>query len=122
MSSSKPLAGLRVLIVEDEYLIAYQLAGAMEELGAEVADMAGSLQDAMEAADRPIDGALVDVHLNGEMSFPLIDKLNDSGVPFILMTGYDPSALPAPLISHPRVTKPFEPSQLQKIVRATFVR
>lgn len=122
MTGAKPLAGLRVLIVEDEFLVAYELETEMEELGAEVVKVAGLLSEALEAADGDIHGALVDIHLRDEDSYPLIDKLSAAGIPLILTTGYDLRTLPEPLRACPRVAKPFAPAQLQQMAQAVFRR
>lgn len=94
----------------------------MEDLGAEITAIAGQLAEAMEAADRPIDGALVDVQLGREQSLPLIEKLSEAGIPFILMTGYDPSVLPATLAAYPRLAKPSPSALLEKMARDIFAR
>lgn len=122
MASGKPLSSKRLLIVEDEYLVAMELAMAVEELGGEVAALAGRLSDAMEAAGQQIDGALVDVQLGSEKSFPLVEKLAAAQIPLILMTGYDPSVLPEDIRRHPRLAKPFVPAELERMARQVFLR
>ena len=122
MAHDKPLSAKRLLIVEDEFLLAMELADAVEEMGAEIAALTGRLSEAMEAADALIDGALIDVQLGNEKSFPLVEKLNAAGIPLILMTGYDVNVLPEAMRQHPRLTKPFSPAQLEKISREVFLR
>ncbi|KHK89024.1 response regulator [Novosphingobium malaysiense] len=110
-----PLAKKRLLIVEDEYLVAMDLAEAIEALGAVVACIAGDLKTAMAVAETDIDGALVDVQLGADKSFPLIDKLSAAGIPIILMTGYDFGVLPDRLRIHPRIAKPFSEAELRQV-------
>lgn len=117
-----PLSKKRLLIVEDEYLVAMDLAEAVEQLGAEVTEIAGSLQQAMAAAVDDIDGALIDVQLGKEKSFPVVEKLSAAGIPFILMTGYDVSILPEDMRDHPRIAKPFSEPELRKVTREVLLQ
>jgi DNA-binding response OmpR family regulator len=70
--------GKRVLIVEDEYMIARDLALALEDAGAEVVGPAGTIQDALELIEDNdgIDGAVLDVNLHGERIYPVADLLS----------------------------------------------
>lgn len=84
------LAGRRVLLVEDEPLVALDMAGTLADCGCEVVGPADSLAEALrlaEAADG-LDAAVLDINLNGETSFPVADLLAAKGVPFIYATGY----------------------------------
>jgi len=95
--SQKPLAGRRVLVVEDEYFIADEIRLALIDLGAEVL---GPFADVQHAASflrsgTQIDIALLDVNVRDEMVFPLARKLRSHGVPFVFTTGYDKLSLDA---------------------------
>ena len=80
---------LRVLIVEDEMTIALLLEEMVEDLGHEVAGLAMRLPQAMELArSRPIDLAILDVNLDGHMSYPVAEVLEGRGVPYVFATGY----------------------------------
>lgn len=120
MPPSKLLSGKRLLIVEDEFFVAMELGQTMEDMGAEIVGIAGSLAEALEMADGVLDGALVDVQLRGEKSFPLVEKLLARDVPFILTTGYDEGVLPDSLRGCPRVAKPILPMQLQRLAEQVF--
>lgn len=89
-------AGLRLLLVEDEYLIALYLAELLEEQGARVLGPAGCVSDALALIDREpdIDAAILDVNLAGEAVFPVADALRARHVPFAFASGYDPSLMP----------------------------
>ena len=115
------LANKRLLLVEDEYLIATDLAWAIEQAGAEVVGPAGSVEDALalvrEAGGR-LDGAVLDVNLRGERVFPVADALAAKGVPFLFATGYDASLIPAHYAKVPRHEKPVDRARLLRQVAA----
>lgn len=105
------LKGRRVLIVEDEYLLAEDLRLTLERFGAEVVGPVPSVGEAMATvADHPeLDGAVLDMNLRGTMVFPVADLLVARGVPFFFTTGYSLSALPDRFASVQRFDKPFDP-------------
>ncbi len=90
------LAGRAVLLVEDDYFIVKQLRRCFEQAGALVLGPASNVPDALaivRSAPR-IDGAVLDVNLQGEMVFPVADALAERGVRFVFATGYDPVEIP----------------------------
>ncbi|WP_426000418.1 response regulator [Caulobacter sp. DWR1-3-2b1] len=106
----------RILVVEDEYLLAEVLTDALTELGAEVVGPVGQLAQALALIETtPIDGAVLDINLRGEMVFPLADVLTTLGVPYVFATGYERENIPAlykdiPILSKPvdvRLLKPY---------------
>ena len=115
------LARKRLLLVEDEYLVAADLAYALERAGAEVVGPAGSVADALELVrdegDR-LDGAVLDVNLGGERVFPVADALAERGVPFIFATGYDASIIPSTHADAPRHEKPVDRVRLLRELAA----
>ncbi len=83
------LIGKRVLIVEDEFLVALGLQDNLMSLGCVVVGPAGSLADAMNLAEtETVDAAILDVNLRGELVFPVADVLADRGVPMIFCSGH----------------------------------
>jgi PAS domain S-box-containing protein len=89
--ASERLAGRRVLLVEDEPLVALDLEATLRDLGCEVAGPAATLADALRvvAAEAPqLDAAVLDVNLGGQPAFPAADELVRRGVPVIFATGY----------------------------------
>ena len=116
------LRGKRVLIVEDEYLIAQDLAEALRAAGAEVAGPVGSATDAERILDggTPPDLALLNVRLRGGTVFALADKLDQAGVPFVFVSGYDSSSLPERFKDRPRVEKPVQSDVLMERIRAVL--
>jgi CheY-like chemotaxis protein len=102
------LRGRRLLVVEDEYMIAADLARALEERGANVIGPAGSIEHALQLldAEREIDGAVLDLNLRGQRAYPVADALRARAIPFVFATGYDSWAIPESYAGVPRVNKP----------------
>jgi CheY-like chemotaxis protein len=112
------LRGRRLLVVEDEYLIAADLALALDDGGAEVVGPAGSVEDALEliAAQSPLDAAVLDINLGNERAYPIADALRERGVPFIFATGYDPWIIPQAYRDVPRCNKPVDLRVLARLL------
>jgi CheY-like chemotaxis protein len=109
-SVSDGLAGLRILVVEDEMFVAMLVEDLLRDLGCDVVGPASNVADALKlAAGEQIDGAVLDVNLGGERVFAVADSLRSSAVPFVFVTGYGRSALTAAYDQHPMIQKPFEP-------------
>lgn len=106
------LTGRRVLIVEDEYFIAEELAVAVSALGATILGPTASLQQALELLEGPVDLAILDINLNGESSFGVAAVLSARGVPFLFATGYDAQTVPPAYRAVPRWEKPFDTEAL----------
>ena len=111
MSTASRLSGRRILIVEDEYFIAQEMARAFEGAGASVigpvSDVAGGLAALADAGD--VDGAVLDINLQGELAYPLADALLERALPFIFATGYDQRSIPVAYARVRRCEKPVEP-------------
>ena len=79
----------RILLVEDEPMIAFALEDMVLELGFDVVGPAHRLSEALAlAAAAEVDAAVLDVNLNEEPSFPVADLLRERGIPFLFATGY----------------------------------
>jgi CheY-like chemotaxis protein len=106
--ASHALLGRRLLVVEDEYLLADDMRLNLEDAGAVVVGPVGSLSEALSliAKEELLDGAILDVNLGGEKSFAVADHLMARGVPLIFATGYDEAALPSRYRDIPRCGKP----------------
>jgi len=124
VTNSGLLKGKRLLIVEDEFIIAQEIANFVRDRGGEVAAMTGHLDQALKAADDglhgALHGALVDVQLGEVESYPVVEKLRGAGVPVILMTGYTTTNLREDMQDCPAVTKPFPQKKLEALVREVF--
>jgi CheY-like chemotaxis protein len=110
---SQDLEALRILIVEDEYFLAADLARTLETRGAKVVGPVGSLEEAEKAVEGPgFDLAILDMNLRGDMAFPIADRLAERGIPFLITTGYNDGSLPDRFSVVPTIEKPFDSSQL----------
>jgi len=108
---------LRVLLVEDESIVAMMVADLLEELGHVVAGAASTLEDAVvKAASLEFDVALLDLNLNGRQSKPVVAILQRRELPFVFTTGYG-SAMTAELAEVPVLRKPFLIGDLQDVLQ-----
>lgn len=113
------LAGLRVLIVEDEVIIAMLLEETLHDAGCVVIGPVPRVDKAMEVARaEPLDFALLDVNLAGEKVFPVAEVLVERAVPFVFLTGYGRSGLPATYAQRPALAKPFKLAALMRVIAA----
>lgn len=111
------LKGLRILVAEDEYLLADDVCGALARAGAEVVGPVPSVQQAAQLLERePFDAALLDINLRGEMVFAIADVLSERRVPFAFLTGYDPASLPERYGSVSTIQKPVRPEDIVRLV------
>lgn|SRR5512138_1041577 len=105
----------RVLLVEDDFIVGYDMQAILEEQGATVIGPAASLVEARSllAASSPT-VAVLDVNLNGELVFPLVEDLRERRVPFVFATAYadDERLFPDSARSAPRLSKPVLPNAL----------
>ncbi len=107
------LEGLRVLVVEDEALVSFLVEEYLTEMGCDVVATAHTLEDALEKARTlDIDGGVLDVNLNGKLSYPVADMLDERGLRVVFATGYGTSGLPSRFAGIPVLSKPFEMAQL----------
>ena len=106
---NQPLSGRRVLLVEDEALVAMLLETILEDMGCVPVGPAATVEDglAMAADPVPLDAALLDVNVAGQLVFPIAEALKARGVPFVFSTGYGAGGLPEEWRGHPTVQKPF---------------
>ncbi|WP_376092775.1 response regulator [Roseomonas sp. CCTCC AB2023176] len=119
--SSGALRGLRILVAEDEYFIADEIAEALADAGAEVAGPMATVAEALHAAqDEALDGAILDVNLSGRMVWPVVDVLAARGVPVVLATGYDAGVIPPAHAHLPRCEKPAEAHEVARALATSI--
>ena len=112
------LEGRRVLVVEDEYLLAEDLHEELERQGAEVLGPVASVAEALELLRQgPAPHmAILDINLGGEMAYPVADALLARGIPFLFATGYDAWSIPEAYADVPRMEKPVELRSLRPVL------
>ncbi|MDI1326641.1 MAG: response regulator [Brevundimonas sp.] len=105
---SAPLTGRRVLVVEDESLVAMLLETILEDMGCTPVGPAANVDDGLTmATDEPLDAALLDVNVAGRQVFPVAEALKARGVPFVFSTGYGEGGLPEEWRGQATIQKPF---------------
>lgn len=122
-ASCRELRGRCLLLVEDEYMIAFDLAQWLEELGIHVIGPVGSVADALqllEANADKIDGALLDINLQGERVYPVAEALAARGLPFAFTSGYDNIAVPSPYSGVECYEKPIDREQIVEWLAANL--
>jgi len=118
------LGGRRVLVAEDELIIAGLIARLLRRLECTVIGPVNGLAEALQAIrTNEIDVALLDVQLGDEDVYPAAKELKLRNIPFVLTTGHGNLDGSQPLLREaPRLTKPFNEQQLVHILRSTFER
>src|SRR5262249_38677888 len=116
------LEGLRVLVVEDSFLVADAICDVLSERGCEVIGPAPNLERGWRLSQQEsLDGAVLDVNLGGELSFPIAVTLAERGIPFLFLTGYDDiSVMPEEFRTVHRILKPFDFNDLVAIIARSF--
>ena len=111
------LTGKRVMVAEDELLIAMLIEDILADAGCLLVGPFSNVPDALAAAkDATIDIALLDVNLRGQMIYPAAEVLAARGIPFLLLSGYGRDAVPP---NHPdweACAKPFKTAELTKML------
>jgi len=121
MDATRPLEGKRVLVVEDNYLIADEYCEVLRAAGAVPIGPVASAAAAIEAAGRHVlDGVLLDVKLQGVNSFSVAKYLQSKKVPFLLVTGCPQEILQPRLQRAHSITKPSLPSDLVEAAAQAF--
>lgn len=116
------VGGLRVLIVEDEALLALDLEDILVDAGCKVVAVAARLEQALEVcASAEFDLALLDMNLAGERIDPVARLVNDRGIPIVFVTGYGNRTLPQG-VTAPLVDKPYTASKLLPLIAAIAER
>ena len=117
------LEGRRVLIAEDEAMVALDLERALQGAGCVVVGPVARLERALRrASGAAIDAALLDVNLADGPVFPVADVLAGRGVPFVFLTGYDGSVLPERFRQRPLCQKPYSSRRLLEVLGAVLGR
>jgi DNA-binding response OmpR family regulator len=108
--------GKRILVLEDDPMIAAEMAVSLAEHGSEVVGPFPSVDDAFRILDQgiSIQGAVLDVSLQGKPVFPFADQLRSRHIPFVFATGFDDSAIPAAFSEYAHFNKPISIAQIAR--------
>src|SRR5437763_3517847 len=104
-----------LLLVEDDFIIAADLAYLLESAGIDVIGPVGSVEEALDVVESDcdrIDGAVLDINVRGVAVYPVANALARRGIPFLFTTGYDAGAIPGTYAAAPRCEKPVDKAQL----------
>lgn len=114
----RPFNGARILVVEDNFLAAEVVRDMLESSGCTVIGPVARVSDGVRLAEQEtLDGAVLDINLNGDWSFPIARALRQRDVPFIFLTGYDDAAIiPPELRPVRRLGKPIVSTQLIEVL------
>jgi DNA-binding NtrC family response regulator len=117
---SSQFSGKRVLVVEDEYLLADETRARLQRLGATVVGPTNDVEKALHLIlEQKVDVAILDIYLDGELVFPVADKLEELAIPYVFATGHDSSIVPALFTGYVLSEKPID---LENIAKALFDR
>lgn len=107
----------RFLLIEDEALILLDVKSMLREMGWEVAGSATKIDAAMRLARTgSFDAAIIDINLDGSMTYPVADILRERAIPFAFTTGYGRTAIDDAYADVPVLHKPFGPDELEAVV------
>jgi CheY-like chemotaxis protein len=125
MAEADTLEGFRILVVEDDFLVAEVLIDILTDAGAEIVGPFGWVDEGVDAVnvhDGKLDCAVLDINLHGLKSYPIADALKAHDIPFVFTTGYSGEAIPDTYRAFPRYEKPFNPERLIAALAATKQR
>ena len=115
VETASNLLGKLILVVEDEYALATDLADFLADQGAVVLSPAGSVKAASSLVAREgaqLSVAVLDINLHGLKSYPIADVLKARNIPFVFTTGYSGEAIPDAYRAYPRCERPFNQNVL----------
>jgi DNA-binding response OmpR family regulator len=114
-------ARCRVLVVEDEAMIAMLVEDMVLDFGSEVVGPIARMEEALSlAGNAELDAAVLDINVSGAVIFPVADVLRERGIPFIFATGYGSTGLPFRFRDSPALQKPFGYETLAKALRTAL--
>lgn len=122
-AGSRELTGLKILVVEDNFMIASSLKRMLQSWGCDVLGPVPSVEEAVQIIeDDDISGGILDINIRGGTSAPVAARLRNKGLPFIFITGYSsPHLLPDELLEAQRLHKPLTDTVLRSILEEQFL-
>jgi CheY-like chemotaxis protein len=121
---SDDIRGRRILIAEDEAMIALDLESVLQDLGCEIIGPVADVEDLVQQFEtHHPDGALLDINLRGKRVFAVLPRLIEQGLPVIITSGYDDVTLiPQDFRALPRISKPFNQAALRELCVTVFAK
>jgi two-component sensor histidine kinase/two-component SAPR family response regulator len=119
-SRMSTIAGRRILLVEDEPLVAMMMTQIIGDLGGEVVGPYSTLAEALAAPLEPVEAAVLDVNVAGELVYPLAERLKAGHKPMIFLTGYDAKSVDRRFASSAILTKPIDERELATVLAGLF--
>ena len=111
------MAGKRILVVEDEMIVAMLIEDILSDAGATIVGPAARVARALDLlGENEVDAALLDVNLAGEMTTPVAEELRRRGIPFAFATGYGVAGVPEGFAGQPLLQKPFQEYDLNRVM------
>src|SRR3712207_3236278 len=111
----------RVLVVEDETMIAMLVEDMVQDFGSAVVGPAAKMDEALNLArNANLDAAILDIKVGGAAIFPVADVLRARGIPLIFSTGYGVDGLPPRFFDSPTLRKPFTHEALREALRTAL--
>lgn len=108
---------LRLLVVEDDAIIAMELEDQLSDLGHHVLGVAGTVKQALRLVEEmaeQIDAVILDANLSGDSSYPVAEVLKERQIRYVVASGYEPGELRAQGFEDPIIGKPYQSSQIEK--------
>jgi CheY-like chemotaxis protein len=110
----RELSNRKVLVVEDEMMIAMLIEDMLDEFGCRLVGPATSVQRALELiAKEQVEAAVLDLNLDGQDTYAIADALQQKNIPFIFATGYGSAGVRAEFVTRPILQKPFQAKDLK---------
>jgi len=119
------LMGLRLLVVEDEAMVAMMIENMLDDLGCVVVGVAGTVSRGLALVGDDsidLDGAILDVNLGGEKVYPIAEALCSRHVPFIFSTGYGIDGISTSFAHVPALAKPYNEQALETLLISAIAR
>ena len=114
-----PLQGARLLVVEDEAMVAMMVEDQLTDLGCIVIGVVASVASALKAIEQSatvLDAAVLDINLGGDKAYPIAERLMELGIPFIFATGYGVSGVAPDFTQVPTLSKPSTAKSLEAML------
>ena len=122
-SALNSLASKTVLVVEDEFLVGFLLCNDLQDEGYGARGPFPTIEAATKALDNePVDGAILDINLNGQLVYPFAQELVRRGIPFMFVSGYSASDIPEEFRKYLRLAKPAEGTHLLRELERLLTR